>query len=513
MKRVFIFLLTFSLIFASAGCKKNAPADTGSGFEEMNTDISYGGSVQAYILRPDTFNPLTTGISSNRRILSLCFDSLFTLDSGFNLVPRLAESYSVSDGGKKIRIHLRQDVTWHDGSKFTASDVIYTVNNIVSSDNSYYRSVLDGLISRVRTVDSYTVDFYLNYPNNGAVAHLVFPIIKKGTGFSEGYSPIGTGPFRLKGGLTESSVILEKNPDWKCGEVYIDSVVLNVLPDENAVYSAFSTGVIDFVQITKDNAGKFSISENIGYIPTYSYKYTFVGLNFENSLLASDDVRKTISNLLNTETFTHSVLSDYGIATNLPIHPMAYYYNPEKPSFDSPFVVKEEGLLYYRTPSENIPLEFTLLVNEENTARCTVAEHLAAVLGEHGISVKVLFADYETYKKRISDGDFDMYLGTTQLSSDANLHPIVGNEGNLNYGKFYNDSVETLLNNLLTCENPSYRSEILKKLQLELYNTVPHIPLYFENEMIVYNSKKISNVHPVPSGNISEFLSMCCVNE
>jgi len=513
VKKSFSFLLIFILIFSVTGCKKESAGSTQSEFEEFNPDIHSGGTVEAYILRPDTLNPITTGISANRRILSLCYDSLFYLDSGYNLIPRLAESYTVSEGGKKIRIKLRHDVTWHDGSKFTAADVVYTVNNIVSSENSYYRYVLDGLINKIRTVDNYTVDFYLNYANSGAPAQLVFPILKKGTGFSEGYTPIGTGPFKLKGSLNDSVIALEKNPKWKFGHVYIDGVNLNILPDENAVYSAFSTGVIDFVQITKDNAGKFSVSKTIGYLPTYTDRYTFVGLNCNNPLFAVTEIRQAIYNTVDTEAFAKYVLSDYGIGTNLPIHPQAYYYNKEKPQTATENIIKEEGKLYYCPSAEKIPLTFTLLVNEENHGKLMAAEHFAAILNENGFTVELTVTDYTTYKSKIAHGEFDMYLGSTQLSPDANLHPILGNGGNLNYGYYYSDSLEALMNDLISDESLAERSNSLQKLQQEIYVSVPHIPLYFENEMIVYNSKKIGNVHPVLANDLSGFLSICCVNE
>ena len=513
MKRALYFLLIICLIFALSGCKKDEEPGSVSGFEDFDPGLTQGGVVEAYILRPDTLNPLTTGISINRRMLFLCFDSLFYIDSQFNTVPRLAKSQSVSDSGRRLTVSLRDDVTWHDGSRFSAEDVVYTVNNITGNENSYYRTVLSGLISRVRALDNYTVEFYLRYPNSGAASLLTFPILKKGTWKSESYTPVGTGPFMLKGDVGESAITLEKNPKWKCGHVYIDGVTLNILPDTDSVYSAFSAGVIDFVQITKENAGKFSISENIGYLPTYTENYTYLGLNCNDELLAVRDVRDAIAGAVDRTAFTKAVLSDYGIAATLPVHPKAFYYDAPKAPNPSPFIVKEEGRIYYRDPLEgtSVPLEFTILVNEENSGRCTAADYLAASLTENGIPTEVVKTDFETYVTKIAEGSFEMYLGGTKLSCDVNLHPLTGEGGGLNYGEFYSDTVESLLNKILRAENQADRNETLHKLQAELYAEVPHIPLYYENEMIVYNTKKIGNAHTVLSDNIYSFVSMCCV--
>lgn len=512
MKRAICIFLTISLIFALTGCKKEEVP--GSGFEAFNPEIQPGGTIEAYILRPDTLNPLITKIEINRRMLSLCFDSLFYIDSQFNLVPRLAKSCKISDNGKKLTLNLREDVKWHNGDKFTSADVVYTIKNITGDENSYYRSVVSGLISKVRSIDDYTVDIYLNYADSGAAAHLTFPIIKKGGGYSEGYIPIGTGAFMFSGAPGESPICLTQNPDWKCGKSYAHKVNLNILPDEESVYSAFSTGVIDFVQITKENAGKFSVSENIGYLPTYSKKYHYIGINCNNPLLAESEVRATISSAIDRASFTSAVFSDYAIPTTVPLHSEAYFYDIPPQSVTAPSIEKTDGRLCFRkNPGETAKsLEFTLLVNEENGSRVTAADHIASMLEEKGIGITVIKTDFETYKARLNEGYFDMYMASTTLSPDINLHPIAGIGGNLNYGNFADEEFEKLLNKLLTAESTPERNELLHGIQKDFYEKNPHIPLCFENEMIVYNTAKLGNAHIVLSDNIFSFVSMCCVN-
>lgn len=511
MKRAICFLLTFILIFALTGCKKEEVP--GSGFEEFNPQLHQGGTVEAYILRPDTLNPLTTKIDINRRMLSLCFDSLFYIDAQFNLIPRLAKSGKVTDNGNKFTIKLREDVNWHNGDHFTAADVVYTIKNITGDEDSYYYGVLSGLIGKVRTVDDYTVDIYLNYADSGVAALMTFPIIKKGGGYSKGYTPIGTGAFKFSGNLEESPYVLEKNPDWKCGKAYAQQVNLNILPDKESAYSAFSTGVIDFVQITKEDAGKFSVSENIGYLPAYSNKYNFIGINCNNSLLAEKDVRAVISSAIDRDAFTSAVYSDYALGATLPVHPKAYFYEAP-PSFVSPASIeKNEGKLFFRTGDDVHPLEFTLLVNEENGSRCTAADHIASTLESKGIHITVIKTDFETYKARINEGYFDMYMGSTNLSYDINLHPLTGIGGSINYGNFADENFEKLLNSSFTSESVADRTEALHSIQKAFYDTNPHIPLCFENEMIVYNTAKLDNAHTVLSNNLFSFVIMCCVKE
>lgn len=514
MKRVFYILIIFTFAIVPCGCKKTESGNNPSGFEDFNPDLQQGGTIEAYILRPDTLNPLTTKIDINRRILALCYDSLFYVDSDFKTNPRLAKSYTVSDEGKKITLKLRDDVTWHDGSAFTAADVVYTINTIVKTEGSFYCSFVSDLIDTVRTVDIHTVDIRLNYANSGAVSLLTFPIIKNASATDNSYVIVGTGAFKPKNSVSESVLVLEKNKDWKCGKAYADSINLNILPDEDSVYSAFSTGVVDFVQITKENAGKFSVSDDISYLPLYTTLYNFIGVNCDNELLARYEVRAALSNAIDREAFTTAVYSDYGEPTDLPIHPKAYFYQTPSNTENSANIKKENGQLYLYNQGDNssVPLKFTLLINEENVTKCTAADHLASMLSEIGIKTTVIKTDFETYSQRINEGDFELYLGLSRISCDANLLPFAASDGNLNNGGFSDQSFEKLLGSALSCENTDKRINLLNDVQKNFYLKLPHIPLCFENEMLVYNSTKLGNAHQVLADNISALITLCCVN-
>ena len=68
-----------------------------------------------------------------------------------------------------------------------------------------------------------------------------------------------------------------------------------------------------------------------------------------------------------------------------------------------------------------ILLNFEILVNEDNPFRVEAAEMIAEALNDLGLRISVDKADYERYSKKISEGDFDMYIGEIKLGADMNL--------------------------------------------------------------------------------------------
>ncbi len=517
MKKGLILFIAVMLIFSLIGCNK-VSENVGT-FDEFNPEIKQGGTVEGYMLRPDTLNPLLTTIEINRKMLSLCFDSLFYLDSSYQIVPYLAENMVYSKGATALTLTLREGVKWHDGEDFDAYDVRYTINSILQNSSSPYYSLVSGLIDNASIIDTHTILLNLVQPNSGAHSLLTFPIIKNGSMKSEAFEPIGTGAFIYHELENAENFTFRKNKSWKLGYVYIDGINVNVLPDKESVFSAFNSGMIDFVHISKEDAGKFNINDSVKYSPVYTENYSFIGINCNDSILSRPVIRKALDTFLDKKTLAESAFTGYSLPTDLPVQPKAHFYPAiEKPDMTAfleanPSLEKREGRLYYIDDESAEELDFTLLVNEDNSYRCHLADTVANMLGSCGINIRVIKTDFETYMSRIESGEFDLYIGSSRLTPDVNLYSLLGINGNLNYGGFSDDNVTALLHAVSECDSSSERSEKISALLDKFRNDIPHIPLCFENEMIVYNSNKIDNATDITSDNISAFIIRCSVKQ
>lgn len=152
--------------------------------------------VEGVVGTPQHPNPLFDSSETEKDISKLVFRSLMKVNKVGNLVPDLAESYEEKES-KEYVFHLRRDIFWQDGQKFTSDDVVYTIR-LAQDQNLQSRLAANFKDVEVQRIDDYTVKFKLKE------AFAPFPfvttvgIIPEHISLKK-YKPIGTGDFEIKG--------------------------------------------------------------------------------------------------------------------------------------------------------------------------------------------------------------------------------------------------------------------------------------------------------------------------
>jgi peptide/nickel transport system substrate-binding protein len=176
------------------------------------------------------------------------FDPLVEAKPNLDLEPALATHWEANSAGDVWTIQLRPDVVWHDGSPFTADDVIYTLKRNASNAKLDGHSTVAPIdVNAISKPDKLTVRLPLHMP----VANLMdsyfqhfMSIVKDGeTNFSH---PIGTGPFKFKSWTPGTSSLFERNSHyWQPDLPYVDSLELQSIPDSGARLNALISNEID----------------------------------------------------------------------------------------------------------------------------------------------------------------------------------------------------------------------------------------------------------------------------
>jgi len=126
------------------------------------------------------------------------YNSLCQINDDLTTRPELAAEYSSNSDNSEWTFKLREDVVFHDGSKMTADDVIYSMNRHYGDDSTSTAKTLVADVEEWVKVDNYTVKAKLAGPNGDLPIILgtpQFKIIKDGT--TDFQNPVGTGPFKL----------------------------------------------------------------------------------------------------------------------------------------------------------------------------------------------------------------------------------------------------------------------------------------------------------------------------
>ncbi|MFL6085577.1 MAG: ABC transporter substrate-binding protein, partial [Mycobacterium sp.] len=111
------------LVIALTGCSTGKRVDLG--------DESSANLVAAIAGEPDQLDPQKTSAYFSFEVLENVFDTLVQPDANLEMRPALAESWTVSPDQLAWTFHLRHGVTFHDGSRFTADDVVYSYRRII----------------------------------------------------------------------------------------------------------------------------------------------------------------------------------------------------------------------------------------------------------------------------------------------------------------------------------------------------------------------------------------------
>src|SRR6266540_5071530 len=167
-----------------------------------------------------------------------------------DIIPELAETWEISDGGQTITFHLHHGVKWHDGTPFSSADVQYTIERIMHPPKGMVSPrgpIFVALIARVEAPDPHTVVIHGKGPSglllplfaNGWNVIIPKHIAEKDPVNALKTTVVGTGPFKLKEPPTTTLWKYERNPDYfKKDLPYLDEIEIHLITDPQALVAA-----------------------------------------------------------------------------------------------------------------------------------------------------------------------------------------------------------------------------------------------------------------------------------
>src|SRR5262247_1062244 len=167
-----------------------------------------------------------------------------------DIIPELADTWDIGDGGKTITFHLHPGVQWHDGAPFSSADVTYTIERIMHPPKGMVSPrgpVFTALIERVEAPDPDTVIVHGKGPSslllpifaNGWSVIMPKHILEKDPVNALKTTVVGTGPFKLKEPPTTTLWKLERNPDYfQKGLPFLDEIEIHIITDPQALVAA-----------------------------------------------------------------------------------------------------------------------------------------------------------------------------------------------------------------------------------------------------------------------------------
>jgi peptide/nickel transport system substrate-binding protein len=468
---------------------------------------SGGEYIEGIVGQPLYINPLIAQTSeADSDLAELIYSGLFKYDKDGNIVPDLAESYSISDDQKEYTVVLKKNVTWHDGQPLNAQDVFFTYN--ILQDSAYKSPLRQSLAGvSVSVKDDYTIVFSLSNPYVGFLDNLTVGILPKHIwadiapekfALAEyNLHPIGSGPYMFSdlqkdadGNILTLKLIAFKN--YYDGAPYISKMTFNFYPDDNALIDAYNKKEVQGIasippQNVKDIKNIKSTNINQLIIP----RYFAVFFNQTKSVvLADDNVRKALNLSVDRQGLINNVLYGEGLALESPFFPQMAGYVDEggmqadvaganKVLDDAGWTINSNDNVREKNGTK---LEFEMVTTDwpEFVQTANVLKAQWAKIGAI-VDVKVLSVS-DLQQNYIRTRGYDSLLFGQGISFDPDLysfwHSSQKHDPGLNLSLFDNSGADTLLENIRQETDQSKRIEDYQQFQTILAQEIPAVFLY-----------------------------------
>ncbi len=230
------------------------------------------------------FNTAREGIVISRH----AFDNLLYRDPvTYEYKGLIAKSFKWNSD-TEMEIVIREGITFHNGEKLTADDVVYTLNFAANPDNKVKTQRYSSWIDRVEKTGDYSVKIILKKPFPAAFEFLsgANPIYPKGY-YSEvgtkgfGVRPIGSGPYKIVEVIPGKKIVMVKNENYfkdsPKGQASIGKIVWRTLPEINTQMAELMTGALDWIYLVPpDQAEKLAKSPNLTVTPAETMRIGYL---------------------------------------------------------------------------------------------------------------------------------------------------------------------------------------------------------------------------------------------
>jgi len=477
-----IAVLAISLLLALPACsnEENPPSSQIESYTIADSTGDWG--------YPSPYAHYSRGPGYTR--MQFIFETL-VWKNATEFVPQLAREWQYDDDDNSYTFELQENVKWHDGTEFTADDVVFTYEY---TEEHPYQWVDNSIVESVEALDKYTVKLYLSKPyapffQDVAGAQPILPkhIWQNITIPEEFLTPeavIGTGPYKLADYSKEHGTYLyQANDSYYLGKPAVKEIRFVKLAAEMNP-AALKEGSVNSASIPAEVAGDFE-AEGFTVItdpPSWNGKLT---INHQKEPLSSKEFRQALAYAIDREALVQVVFRGNAIAGNPGlVPPTSVWYNTDAPQYEYDAEKAKqliEGLGYslengYFT-RDGQPLKLSLIAAADYK---DLGQFITGQLEQVGIDIDFQTLEAKTVDSKVGAWDFDLSIyGHGGLYEPSFLQRSILGEGFNSARYSANAELTQLLNAQLTEMNTAKRKDMVLQIQ-ELYaEDIPALTLYY----------------------------------
>lgn len=487
-------LQVFALVLSLAWLVPAAlAADDSSGETTMTIGIG---------ITLDTLDPAQQTTTTVMNVLDYELQTLLTFDESGKLQPLLAKSWSWSDDGLALTLKLREDVTFHDGTPFTAKAVKFSLGRLIDDKVTVPIGAAYQVIESIDVVKPHLVRLNLKSPDPNLLPNLassVSAIIspsavgKNGNTYTNMLRPVGTGPYKLVDRTRGSQLVFERYDDYWGKKPYYSKVVFKLIPESNALEAGLLAGQLDLIMNPPVSDLKaLEARDDITVLKAPSDRSIFIAFVTDKAPFDNKKVRKALNYAVDKQAIIDNVLFGAAKRMNSPFADSVsghckiggYDYNPEK----AKQLLAEAGAtnlhIKMGTPRGRYTQDFQ------------ASQAIASYLRQVGVKVDLGTMDWASYVTLVNSTHniYDMFmLGWAPMALDAptqlQMFTKATQPPNGLNGSFYSDpEVEKLFIEAKRTIDPDKRNKLYCQIQNIIWDDAPWLFIWSQYLILAYDS-------------------------
>lgn len=458
MKRIFVlFLCAVMMLGLFSGCtEEEGPyIPTGDALDDIdgkpNTPTQPSADQHlSMVYYPDrSMNPYTATDYTNRTLLPLLYQSLFSVDRDYNVVPILCERYQVS-ADMKTYIFYPAKALFSDGTTLTAQDVAASL--LAAKAGTYYRGRFSHVVDIRAEGDAVIIDLDAAYENLPLL--LDIPIVKAAE--VENENPLGTGPYVLDTSI--SGKRLRRQAAWWCRSTASLVATAAYIPLVEATSPSQIRDQFEFADV-----GLVCADPGSDMYADYRCDYEiwdcenglflYMVCNSKSEVFSVDSVRQALTHAIDRDLLVEEYYRGFAQSATLPASPSSPFYNT---TLASRYGHNKQKFIDALSDANLQGAPVTLLMNSDDSLRVRVGRRIAKMLTECGLEVTILEMTGTKFTEHLRWGEYDLYLGQTKLSPNMDLSPFFSSKGSLNYGGLADATIHAMTLEALTNQGNYY---------------------------------------------------------
>lgn len=456
---------------------------------------------------PPKLDPAISAAFVERHVFQSIFDKLVDVDAKGNIVPMLAEKWTISEDGKKYTFNLRKGVKFHDGTEFNAEAVKFNIEKY-KEKGSNRRGELKS-ISSVKVVDANTIEFILEKPFSPLLSMLADragmmrspeAVKKLGDGFMN--APVGTGPYAYKSRVKGNTITLTKNANyWKKGAPGADTLVYKIMTDANVALVNMKSGQVDMSnRFAYNEVANMKNDAKVGVINEAGPAFKGFYININNENVKDKRVRQAIEKAIDRDVIVKVALSGVGTAGRTALGPTSFAYVPEVDKAQKPDIEGAKKLMAEAGKGQGFKMT---IITDVDPVTAQVYQLVQKQLKAINIDLNIEKMDFGTVLDRAKKGNFEMCAisWSGRIDPDGNLYDWFHTGAYMNYVKYSNPEIDKWLEDARTISDNNQRKDLYKKIVTKVADDSPYIFLYHENNAFGI-SKSLKGFTYIPDGMI-----------